>query len=57
MSFTDKNCWPGVKVVLGWAYRGLTGGFLLLQNLSVAISVSPDVCFILVLILICMFLR
>ena len=43
--------------VLGWAYRGLTGGFLLLQNFSVAISVSPHVCFILVLILISMFLR
>ena len=27
------------------AYRGLTGGFLLLQNFSVAISVSPHVCF------------
>ena len=37
---------------LGWAYRGLTGGFLLLQNFSAAISVSPHVCFILVLILI-----
>ena len=35
---------------------GLTGGFLLLQNFSVAISVSPHVCFILVLILISMFL-
>ena len=34
-----------------------TGGFLLLQNFSVAISVSPYVCFILVLILISMFLR
>ena len=45
------------RVVLGWAYRGLTGGFLLLQNFSVAISVSPRVCFILVLILISMFLR
>ena len=44
-------------VVLGWAYRGLTGGFLLLQNFSVAISVSPHVCFILVLILISIFLR
>ena len=44
-------------VVLGWAYRGLTGGFLLLQNFCVAISVSPHVCFILVLILISMFLR
>ena len=38
------------RVVLGWAYRGLTGGFLLLQNFSVAISVSPHVCFILVLV-------
>ena len=36
---------------------GLTGGFLLLQNFSIAISVSPHVCFILVLILISMFLR
>ena len=36
---------------------GLTGGFLLLQNFSVAISVSPHVCFIIVLILISMFLR
>ena len=45
------------RVVLGWAYRGLTGGFLLLQNFSVAISVSPHFCFILVLILISMFLR
>ena len=45
------------RVVLGWAYRGLTGGFLLLQNFSVAISVSPHVCFILVSILISMFLR
>ena len=33
------------------------GRFLLLQNFSVAISVSPHVCFILVLILISMFLR
>ena len=45
------------RVVLGWAYRGLTGGFLLLQNFSVAISVSPHVCFILVLILTSVFLR
>ena len=43
--------------ILVWAYRGLTGGFLLLQNFSVATSVSPHVCFILVLILISMFLR
>ena len=35
----------------------LTGGFLLLQIFSVAISVSPHVCFILVLILISMFPR
>ena len=27
---------------------GLTGGFLLLRNFSVTISVSPHVCFILV---------
>ena len=45
------------RVVLGWAYRGLTDGFLLLQNFSVAISVSPHVCFILLSILISMFLR
>ena len=37
--------------------KNVTGGFLLLQNFSVAISVSPHVCFILVLILISMFLR
>ena len=40
-----------------WAYRGLTGGFLLLRIFSVGISVSPHVCFILDLILISMFLR
>ena len=52
------NQWmDSLRVVLGWAYRGLTGGFLLLQNFSVAISVSPHVCFILVLIFISMFLR
>ena len=45
------------RVVLGRAYRGLTGGFLLLRNFSVAISVSPHVCFILVLILIFMVQR
>ena len=49
--------WHPFRVVLGRAYRGLTGGFLLLRNFSVAISVSPHVCFILVLILISMFLR
>ena len=41
----------------GPAYRGLTGGFLLLRNFSVALTVSPHVCFILVLNLISMFLR
>ena len=45
------------RVVLGRAYRGLNGGFLLLRNFSVAISVNPQVCFILLLILIPMFLR
>ena len=44
-------------VVLGQAYCGLTGGFLLLRIFSVGISVSPLVCFILDLILISMFLR
>ena len=34
------------RVVSGWAYRGLSGGFLLLRNFSVTISVSPHVCFI-----------
>ena len=34
------------------AYRGLTGGFLLLQISSVAISVTPHDCFTLDLILI-----
>ena len=41
--------WLPFRVVLGWAYRGLTGGFRLLRNFIVAISVSPRVCFILVL--------
>ena len=35
------------KEVLGQACRGLTDGFLLLRIFSVAISVSPHVCFIL----------
>ena len=39
-----------VLVVLGCAYRGLTGRFVLLH-------VRPHVCFILVLILISVFLR
>ena len=46
-----------IRFVLGRAYHGLTGGFLLLRNFSVAISVSPHVCSIFVLILISMFLR
>ena len=45
------------RVVLGQAHRGLTGWFLLLRIFSVAISVSPNVCFSLDLILISMFLR
>ena len=49
--------WYPFRVVLGRAYRGLIGGFILLLNFSVTISVSPRVCFILVLILISMFLR
>ena len=36
---------------------GFTGGFLLFRNFSVAISVGPHVCFILVLILISVFQR
>ena len=45
------------QVVFGRAYRGLTGGFLLLRNFSVTVFVSPHVCSILVLILISIFLR
>ena len=45
------------RVVLGRAYRGLTGRFLLPMNFSVVICVSPHVGFILVLILISVFLR
>ena len=41
----------------GRAYLGLIGWFLLFRIFSVAISVNPHVCFILVLILIFMFLR
>ena len=33
------------RIVLGLAYRGLTGGFLLLWNFSGAISVSSHVGF------------
>ena len=42
--------WHPFRLVLGRAFHGLTGGFLLLRNFSVAIYVSPRVCFILVLI-------
>ena len=49
--------WRPFRVVLGRACRGLTGGFLLLRNFSVAVSVGPRDCFILALILISMFLR
>ena len=45
------------RVVLGEAYRGLTGVFLLFRIFSAAIAVSPHVCFTLDLILISMFLR
>ena len=41
---------------LGRTYSGLTVGWLLLRNFSVAISVSPHICLILVLILISVFL-
>ena len=54
MQVEEKIC---IGVVLDRAYRGLTSGFLLLRNFSVAISVCPHVCFILVLILISMFLK
>ena len=47
MNQSDKDDFD-FRVVLGRAYRGLTGGFLLLWNFSVGISVSPHVCFILV---------
>ena len=36
--------WRPFRVVLGWACRGLAGGFLLLQSFCVAVSVSPRVC-------------
>ena len=45
------------RVVLGQAYRGLTGGFLFLRIFGVAISVSPHVYLILDLIVISMLLR
>ena len=53
--FWSCQCLNDLPVRIFFGY--LTGGFLLLQNFCVAISVSPHVCFILVLILISMFLR
>ena len=53
--FLSSYFWVSL-VVLCRAYCGLTGGFPLLRNFSVAITVNPHVCFILVLILISMFL-
>ena len=46
-----------VRGFLGQAYRGITGGFLLLRIFSMATSVSPHVCFVLDIIFISMFLR
>ena len=46
MSVSANGVAHPFRVVLGRAYRGLTGGFLLLRKFSVAISVSPRVCFI-----------
>ena len=51
------NDWHPFRVAIGQAYRGLTRGFVLPRIISVAISVSLHVCFILNLILISMFLR
>ena len=48
------------QVMYNYKYElslGLTGEFHLLRNFSVAISVSPHVCFILVLILVSIFQR
>ena len=38
---SNRVDWHSFRVVLGRAYRGLTGRFLLFRNFSVAISVSP----------------
>ena len=46
-----------VKHNYGGGFLVVTGGFLLLRIFSIAISVSPHICFILVLILISMILR
>ena len=45
---SGRNCYMIMLLNIGRACRGLTGGFLLLRNFSVTISVSPHVCFILV---------
>ena len=52
-------CTSPISVTISVSLGEVTAtlGFLLLQNFSVAISVSPHVCFISVLILISMFLR
>ena len=55
-SDNDKNAIK-TSPIPGCLRSGLTGGFLLLQNFSVVISVSLHVCFISALILISMFLR
>ena len=38
-----QNLYYFFRVVVDQAYRGLTGGFLLLRIFNVAISVSPHV--------------
>ena len=38
--------WHPFRYVYGRACCGLAGGFLLLRNFSVAISVGPNVCFV-----------
>ena len=48
--------WHPFRVVLGRACRGLTGGFLLLRNFGVAVSLGPHVCFVLVWVLVSVFL-
>ena len=46
-AFTGKaGCFNVIGGLIGRAYRGLTGEFLLLRIFSVAISASPHVCFI-----------
>ena len=62
MSFLPQDVldeiWDLIESVSeGFPFYSLSVLFLLFRNFSVAISVSPDVCFILVLILISIFLR